>query len=308
MNSQLIARLKMYQVMADLLSENAEITQTLPGFPDLLLTLQQKIGLLKEDVKNQSGNTNGIAYAKKKDRDELIKSALELSRKITAYASMNGNELLSRNSKISHSTLSRKLDHELAGYCLNLCESALTMLEQLQPYSVTEEEVKAIKQLADEFFYMIPKPKEAKNQLKQSHDSVKRLISETDVVLKKMDILLQILRNTNSGFYEKYLAARKIFLHGGKKISMKGIVKDARTQTGLSGVVVEFTHPNGGGNGYLEVILKKKTSSLGGFTIQSLEAGTYQAVASKAGYESQTLPVFINDGELFHLNFNLNPL
>ncbi|NVO21647.1 MAG: carboxypeptidase regulatory-like domain-containing protein [Bacteroidetes bacterium] len=304
MRSKNEARLKMYQSVADFLSKNTQLTQSLPEFAALSAILQENIGKLLEFMKVQTSDHNGITFAKKKEKSEVLNRTLSLSGKVTAYATLLGDELLLRTVKITSSTLSTKSDHQLAAFCLSLCDAATPLLPKLQDYSVTEEELNALKQLGSEFLSMIPKPREARRDSKQANHAMQLLMQETDSILQKMDALIQIIRYSNASFYQHFKDSRKIIEQGGRSQSARVLVKEISSNVGMAGVLVTFQHSNGSIG---KIVYEKKTKGKGGFFIPSLDDGTYLVTASKEGYQPQTKTVFINQGELTRIELELIP-
>jgi hypothetical protein len=300
------ARLKMYQSVADFLSQNTETTKSLPEFADLFAQLQLNISDILNYVKNQSGNKGGVTFAKKKEKDEVMSRTLALAGKLTAYATITGDELLKRTSKLNPSKLQSKSEHHFVGISLSLCDTASALLDKLAGYSVTAGEIDRLRQLCSEFQSMIPKPREARQDYKQINLAIRQLMDDTDIILEKMDALIQIIRYSNAIFYEHYTGSRKVIDIGRRSQAVRGTVKDALSKSGIPGVNISFTSSNGNGEGK-KSILEKRTASKGGFIVPTISTGAYQVRAVKEGYQPLTLTVHVSEGELAHVNFELSP-
>jgi hypothetical protein len=125
----------------------------------------------------------------------------------------------------------------------------------------------------------------------------------TDIVKNKLDLLAEIIKDTNPGTYVEYKNSRKLELTGSRTMSLKGKAIDAATGLPIEGVTITISkNGNGemkakaGGSELTKTV--KRTSPKGGFQLQTLPAGTYTITATREGYAELTVTVFINDGEM----------
>jgi hypothetical protein len=309
MTSKDEARLKMYQSVTDFLAKNNEITQRLPDFAILYSLLQGNINSLMDLINKQSGDKSGITLTKKKERNEIVNRASALSGKIAAYATLVGNDILFQAIKHTKSEFEGKTDFQLAGLCQALCDEATPLLPELLNYFVKEEEITKLRQLCKDYLDIIPKPREVQLASRQCTQTIKKTILIADQILHKMDALIQIIRYSDAAFYDHYRGSRRIVELSRRSLTIRGLVQDIITKTGIRGALVSFEPGNGkGSEGTQLAVVQKKTALKGMFSISSLETGTYQVLASKEGYESHTQIVHVTNGELTHLNLELNPV
>jgi hypothetical protein len=310
MTSKNEARLKMYQSVADFLSKNTTIIETLPNFAALFSGLQSNITGVLQLLKDQSGDRSGIALTKNKEREEIIALTTTLSGKMVAYATILENDILLRKVRMNKARLRRQSDHELPAHCLVLCDEAQSLLSELSSYSVTEEEIKVLRQKCNAYLEIIPKPKESRRDSKVSTNAMIKLLKETDLLLLKMDAIILIISSSNASFYEHYRNSRKTIETGRRGKAILGKVQDAISKTGISRVTVSLIPGNGSSHGKSAAEMtgiRKKTTEKGLFSIPAIETGTYLVTAVKEGYEPQTITAYITDGEVQHLNLELLP-
>jgi len=140
-------------------------------------------------------------------------------------------------------------------------------------------------------------PKKGYTEKKQTTDQLAQLFDEELAILGKIDLLVDILKNSDPEFYAEYYDTRKVVYHSGS-LAVKGQVTDAATSASLSGVKITFVLDG-------VVKLEKTTAEGGGFTDKTLSEGAYQVTASRIDYITQTITANVLATELCAINIAL---
>jgi hypothetical protein len=127
---------------------------------------------------------------------------------------------------------------------------------------------------------------------------------KTDAAINEIDVLMEIIRNTQSEFYEGYKAVRMIVDSGTRKFALSGKVKDSVTGDALRGAKVIFKLKTEAE----EIEIKKRTANAGGFIIKHLDEGDYQVSVSKPGYEIGHFTVHVTEGIFNRFEAELVPM
>lgn len=312
MNTKDEARLSMYQAVIDYLKKNAGITGPLPQFAVLFLALEQNLGKLILLGQELSSDRSGVTVTKKDQQADIEMRSVNLSGKMVAFATLENNKELLTLIKLTKSTLHSSKDNELVAHSLKLCDAAEANLPNLAAYDVTQVEITALKDLCASFLVIIPKPGESKKDKTEVLKAFKNLLKDTDALLAKIDAIMLIVRYSNPDFYAHYISSRIVVNTGARTLALQCKVTDALTGKGQAGATVVFEPGNGtamktkGGADLVKTV--KKASVKGGLNLKTLPAGTYLVTVSKEGYVTQTVTVYVNDGELTTVNVALQPV
>jgi hypothetical protein len=191
---------------------------------------------------------------------------------------------------------------EFAQGVFNRVEANLAFLVD---YGLNEESLQALKAAIDAYGVSIPKPRLSIAENKQATSLLTKLFEEGDIYLVKMDVLVEIVRTSHSGFYEGYKNARRLISVGVGSLALKGLVTDANTGEPLKGVKLSFAAVNTTGGGQTAAVLVKITASKGGLHLKTLAEGMYEVTASKNGYKPQVVQVAVNASETAELRIQL---
>jgi hypothetical protein len=120
-----------------------------------------------------------------------------------------------------------------------------------------------------------------------------------------MDISAEILRLTNTNFYNGYRSARKIVETHTGSLSLRAEVIEMVSGKPVRGVEFRFQPaPSSDYNGS-SVEFKKKSSEKGRFNVKNIPSGTYKVIISKPGFKPQALSVSIADNEMSEMYVEL---
>lgn len=83
----------MYMVVIDFLESNASTTSALPEFASLFPNLKTIVNQIQKNLESQGLDRSGIVLNTDRLKNRLMDSALDISRKISAYAVMTDNQV-----------------------------------------------------------------------------------------------------------------------------------------------------------------------------------------------------------------------
>ncbi len=297
MNSKQTSINSMLRRVSDLIKKNLGLLSELPIFLELWnlygINLTQ-IGLL---IEQQEKDITGLKKQKEVHRVDAIKKVLDISRRVVTFAKLTGNEVLAREAYYSETDLNRLVDDIFVKACRVVYTAAQNNAIALLGYGVTPETLAATKTAIDTFEAVMDTPKEGTTEKKQSTGSLANLLDEELGILSKIDLLVNMMQETHPAFYAEYKDTRKVVYRSGSLV-VKAAITDAATGAPISGVTVSFAL-NGA------VVLEKSTADGGGFSVKSMEEGTYDVTISKLGYNAVTQTFNVLAGELSTLEVKL---
>ena len=291
----------MYQVVNNFLVKNSEVVNLLPNLATYQTRLAENIAKIMKAEANESNNTTGLSDYKQETKDALVVAAFEVSSRLSSYARQNNRPELLKNTYYTESKLRYSSDSYLRGNARKLYDIAETYLEELATFGITAETQVVYLGKIEAFEKAVPLKRDSITAQVRQTNETEQLFRDTDGVLKQIDNLMEIVRNSNANLYVGYVEARKVIEVGTESLSVNGKVFDAVSLEAISGVEIELMLlPL---NGHAPV--QKKSAEKGGFRIKSLQPGNYQVKAGKLGYTGKVLEIVVNSGETTDLTIAL---
>jgi len=294
--------------LRDFLNQNATITSTLPDFGSFFTSFSENIRKIQELTGQQEKDKSGYAHQKKQLRDDLIARAIEVSRKTATYAKMTRNAVLEQEVHYTETDLLRSTDNMLKDRASVIFEKAEMNLSVLAPYGITAEMLNALKTAMELFISAIPRPRMGIIEKKQATDQLAALFAVNNDLLENMDALVEIVRQSHPEFFHAYRDHRKVIETGKGTLSLKAVITDAATHSGIKGAKASFILQNG----QMKLTsakpgkpMVKITTEKGNFRIRSLAAGSYSVTVDKPGYRGQVVSVDVTDNETTVLQVEL---
>ena len=309
MNSTQDNKQGMYLASDEYLTINTAIVTPLPGYSGYSTLFKNSIAAIQNYSEQQQFNKSGIAENKKQARNTLATIAIDNSRKLTAYATNNNNQVLLNETKYSESELKRCPDTELRDIAQGLYKRIQSNLTALAPYGVTAASQTAFQTAITNFITAIPKTRVGRAETKQNTIHLRKLFKIADDALEHIDTLIEIVRQTQPNFYNGYKSVRKVIRNSGGTLSLKGLVTDLMTGEPIKGAILEFAIDGKSVKSKVARInemMIKKTADKGRFNIKTMPSGVYSVTIKKVGYADHTTTVAVADGELTELNISLS--
>jgi hypothetical protein len=295
------SRFSMQLVVRDYLTTNAAITATLPNYAGFFSGVSSGIVQIQSIRAQQEADKTGIAVNKTQLKADLIPLAMDVSRKVVAYATIVDNTVLLNEVNYSETDLRISADTILRDRCQVIYDRANANVAVLAAYGVTAAIVANLLNALNAYTVSIPKPRLGITDKKKATEQLVLLLKEVDDNLAKIDVLVEIVRVTQANFYNEYKNVRKIIATGGGSLSVKGKITDAASGAGVKGATVSFAADASSntakvGSGSAPKV--KKSADRGGFNIKSLAEGSYNVTISKPGYKDAVVMVHVTDGAL----------
>lgn len=298
-----------YKTLSETFITHAESLNGLPGATGLLAKFTANCAQIDASTTKQGVNKSGLWNEKENKADALIVAGLDVSRRITAYATMEDNVVLLKEAKLTETDLRRLADTKLGPKIAEVLALAQKHAADLLPYGVTPALTTKLGELITAYTAAQPQPKLGLNETRQATLNLDALIKDNDAILKKLDALMELLRANNPGFYSTYKNLRRVVVLGKATLAMKVTVKDEGSGAGIPRVKLNIEEtPEEGHTPISGSELAKNvkfTFSNGGCNIKTLPEGRYTLTLSKPGYITQVLQVNVVAGERCDVDIKL---
>lgn len=211
MNAKQTAKLKMYQATEKHCDDNVSIIVLKPAFHTAFTNFKSKITAIINITQRGDVPLKGIALDKKALRETLCKTASEVARLVSAYASIMENNTLKQEVNFTLSTLKQTRDTQLVPRCQNIHDRAAANLVALDDYGVTTQLLGILQTAIDDYLAELPKPRTAISQRSTLNANLAALFTETDGILRdQMDNLVVAFKLEHPDFVKTYEANRSI--------------------------------------------------------------------------------------------------
>ena len=158
-----------------------------------------------------AGSMIGIGNRKETLKSIIAVKGSSLSGAMQAFAYDNGDTDLAEKVKATKSDIHKMKEEDLGDYIHMLAETTNDNLKVLADFGVSKETLTEIKTTMEEYKALIGKPRSILNSKYVALDAVDQLFDEGNALLKdKMDNMMLMFRESNSGFYNGYERARTI--------------------------------------------------------------------------------------------------
>jgi hypothetical protein len=311
------SHLTMAMAASSYLAANATITATLSNFATYFTPLQSQVTQIQTIREQQEFDKTGIAENKKQLRATLTAQAIDVARRVVAYATNVNNTILLAEVSYTESDLKKSPDTILKDRSQVIYDRANANVTALTTYGVTAAILTTLLASITSFNTAIPKPRMGIADKKQATDQLVALFDALDANFYKIDTLVEMVKIAQVNFYNEYKNLRKIIDTGAGSLVLKGSAIDLLSGEPVKNATFTFLpvtntllkaaaingNSNGNGNGNGHIV--KKTAEKGIFYIKSATDGTYNVTIEKPGYKIQNAVVSIVNGELTVLEIAL---
>jgi hypothetical protein len=294
MNTNQDNKLSMWRVLQDFLTENAAITDKLPGYNVWFGKLADSIDNVMKTTQMQIAQVKGVTERKNKLEEDLMLKLLELSGKVRAYAVMSGNLVLEGRFKVSRRQLRNLPDAILIAKAQGLVNNATEVQAEAAEYGVSAELLDQTQELTDMYAHAMPQPRAGIDERKQQTRAMAVVFSEGDEAVKVIDVLVRIMEYTDPGFYSGYKSVRKIINKSRRTRALQLWVKDSARGKPVEKAKVYFRTADG------EALLKKpkSTGKSGSVIFRHMAPGEYFYEVMMGGFVTETGKFVINAREM----------
>ena len=272
--------LSMLRRMLNFLVKYTAMVSGLPTFPGLQTKFETYLTEIISLTEKQEKDISGLATQKVALRGALTQKTMDACRRMVAYAKMNGDEVMAKVASYKESDLNRMADNLFLSTCSTIYTAADNAKTVLTEYGCTTVTQADFKTAITAFTTVIDTPKEGYIEKKQITSRMAELFGLELDILAKMDLLVDMLKDSQPAFYAEYQDTRKVVTPGTGTLQVQGTVTDAATNQPIPDATVTFKNSDTN-----EVILVKQTAEKGGINIKSLDEGVYKMVVSKVGFQ-----------------------
>ena len=185
----------------------AELPGISAAFADIKM-IHKEIGLNEKII--QEG-TKGKVVSKDDAQAELIKTALVFAGSVYGYAAGKNDSELLTFADINSKTFSKLRDSEIPLIVEKILDKADEIGETLIPFGITGEKRTLARTKLDDYLQKFGSVNTGKNTKKSARETNLMLFDKADQKLKVLDKLMFGFKESNTGLYSKYSAARVIY-------------------------------------------------------------------------------------------------
>lgn len=277
------------------------------------------LGALEENIRVQNQvlevSTHGYTQAKEDSKENLLKVLLPMLKMVQAFASMSKDPILINAVNYTESALRTMLQNILSDTCRTILKLCHEHISDLKAYGLTDAMLPILSAAIDDFSTKLDGTPTYKGERKAARKAIKNWFAEARDILKpKLDKLIELKRYSHPDIYVGYKNSRKPETPGYRTLALRVVVRETGTNLPIAGATIAIARtdaPEAGkkasGGGALDKGVKISAAK-GGIRVKTLEAGEYTITASKKGYATQTITMYINDGERTDAQLELSAL
>jgi hypothetical protein len=271
---------KMIETVESLMNDNIALWN---GFP-VLVTAKTALTNYADAIRHEFAKslvvTTGIAENKSDSRKKLTKQALQISKSMSSYFAINGDDEQYESNYFTPSALQLMKEKELIGTCFHLHKNAETELANLAAFNITAVTLANFMVDIEAFSNQINLPKQAIGVRKEANTQVVNLLSECMRFLtRQLDTAMVMLENSQPTFVGLYRLARRIRNSPTSRRALQIVCVSATTNAPIEGVKL--------------TIVKEKTIRFSGAKgkcyVQHLPQGKHKLLVEFKNTEPQTI-------------------
>ena len=269
-----------------------------------------KLPLIEQNRDAQTIETTGVTTDKKGKRAVMTEKTLFMSNRLQSFGNTTGNAEILESVQYSASYLNKARDTDVIGICNAVLSRAVANATALTAYGVTAAMITELQASITAYSATLAKPQNAKAQTKTATENLTKLFKEAeDLLVKRMDLDIELFKVNKPDFYSQYKTARIIISTKGSKIAVMGSAVMAETGEPIKGVTFSFAVENGSMLKSASVAsvdtVVKKSAEKGNFRISNMPEGTYTVTVKKIGYKDQMIKMNVVNGETTTLKIEM---
>lgn len=268
-----------------------------------------KLPLIETNRDAQTLETTGITTDKTAKRAAMTDKALFMENRLQSYANVTNDPELLESIRYSATDLKKARDTDVVGICNTILAKANANAAAIVAYGVTAAMITDLQAAITAYSATLAKPKAAKSQTKTATENLVALFKEADdLLIKRLDLDIEIFKTSKPEFYSQYKTARIIIATGGSASSVLGSVTNAANGEVVKGVSFTFVAEN---NGQMKAAaaettkpIVKKSADKGKFRA-TLPENSYRVIVEKIGFKKQEIIITVANGETTNLKVEL---
>lgn len=296
MNDRISRKINSYKAIERVEEQFLSTITSIPALSEQFNLFKDSLNTLNIIINRQTTDYKGYAEQKKVARNTLTDKAIVICKPLKAFASKTNNYVLEEEINYSLTDLVRAKEADFMDIVHRISVKADENATALANYGITVSMITELQNSITSLNSLRSKPREAIGIKKVATADLISAIRNTDNILKMIDKIIVIFKDSLHQFYGEYLSARKIIDIGSRKIMLKGKIKDSATGSLLRNALIELigtTH-------------SCFSSKRGVYAFKSLKPGNYTIRVSLKNYNSfEQINIPVNAVKTLQLNINL---
>ena len=280
---------------------NPTITATLTGFTTYFPVVQATHTQIMAAKILQEADRKGDTTTKNQLRATLVAQAMDVNRRVVAFATNTNNNSLLELVNYTETQLKKCSDQKLVASCQVIRDNANTNVTALATYGVTPAILTTLQTTITNFSNAIPKGRVLTTDSSEATQTLVTLFKTLTANWAKIDTLVEMVKVSQPSFYDEYQRVRKVIEVGTTTLALKIKATNAHTQTPEANVTLILTPTNGqlkSASASEKKGVVKKTAVGGGSHYKSVADGVYTLTAKKTGFKEITETVNVVNGEM----------
>ena len=292
---------KMSLARVSFLTANPTITATLTGFTTYFPVIQTTHTQIMSAKVLQEADKSGDTKSKNLLKATLIAQAMDVDRRMVAFATNTSNNGLLELVNYTETQLKRCSDQKLVTCCQVIRDNANLNVAALATYGVTAALITNLQTTITNFSNLIPKGRVVTTDSGEATQTLITLFKTLVTNWAKIDTLIEMVRVSQPTFYDEYQKVGKIIVMGTGSLALKIKATNAETKSPEANVTLTLTPTNGqlkSATASAKKGVVKKTAAGGGSNYKSVADGVYTLTAKKTGFKEVTETVNVVNGEM----------
>ncbi len=296
MNDRISRKINSYKAIERVEEQFLSTITAIPALSEQFNLFKNSLNTLDIIIDRQTTDYKGYAEQKKVARNALTDKAIVICKTLAAFANKTSNFVLEEEINYSITDLVKAKEADFMDIVHRIAAKADENATALANYGITVSMITELQNSITSFNSLRSKPREAIGIKKVATADLISAIRNTDNILKMIDKIIVIFKDSLHQFYGEYLSARKIIDIGSRKIMLKGKIKDSATGSLLRNALIELigtTH-------------SCFSSKRGVYAFKSLKPGNYTIRVSLKNYNSfEQINIPVNAVKTHQLNISL---
>lgn len=211
MNQRKVNRLEMMEATHNFLDSNTSVWNTVPIMATYKTRLSQNIDLMKSVVERENESSVFTENSLQNLRILIAEKMDILDDVLEAYAEDTENKELLEKASNSKSDYLRYTNEGFETKVKNMIGLLEEHIDDMAPYGMTIDQIEDAKLSFNTFQDKREKPRSyPQKEISSQELSLEDLMSETTLLLSKLDGVMKRFRRSNATFYAGYEAARTV--------------------------------------------------------------------------------------------------
>jgi hypothetical protein len=211
MNKQYENKLTMYEGLWTFFGTNADIVTAVPMLKSSVDEFGTTLAAIHLKSSEVSTATTGKAAMKYKAEEDMIALLLPVSCALFVYAKRKGNAELMEKTRMTENGLRKLRDTELAGRAETIAALAGENAAYLAPAKITEDTIADLKIQVDAYRKALGDREKSVAERKGARMTLEDQFDRMDDLLEEeIDPEMELIRASNTEFYNKYFALRVV--------------------------------------------------------------------------------------------------